>query len=91
MPMTHLWEAYLRRQYARFTPRVRLLKAFPENERGTHDLVFTDAAAMNDALDKRALEHINAEIHGKHGRAHDPNSIKAHPTQMALPRRLLAA
>ena len=62
-------------QYARFTPRFPLPKAFPDNESGTHDPVIIGAAAMNDAAIVRVLEDITVEFACRHGRAHDPNSF----------------
>ena len=60
-------------QHARFTPRFRLPKAFPDNKSGTR--VLTDAAAMNGAPDNHVFEDINVEFPGRHGRAHDPKSF----------------
>ena len=63
------------RQYARFAPRFRLPKTFPDNNSGTHDPVVTDAAAMSSAPDNHVFEDINVECPVRHGRAHDPNSF----------------
>ena len=52
------------RQYARFTPRFRLPKAFPDNKSGTHDPVLTDAAAMHGAPDNHVFEDINCTMSG---------------------------
>ena len=62
-------------QYARFTPRVWLSAAFPDNERITHDHALTSAVAMSDAPDNRVFEDVDAEIPSRHGQAHDPNSF----------------
>ena len=63
------------RQYARFTPRFRLPKAFPDNKSGTHDPVLTEAAAMNGAPDNHVFKDIDVEFPGRHGRAHDPKGF----------------
>ena len=55
------------RQYARFTPRFGLPKAFPDNKSGTHDPILTDAAAMHSAPDNHVFEDINVEYPGRHG------------------------
>ena len=63
------------RQFARFTPRFRLPKAFPDNKSGTHDPILTDAAAMHGAPDNHVFEDINVEFPGRHGQGHDPKSF----------------
>ena len=62
-------------QYARFTPRFRLPKAFPDIKNGTQDPVLTDAATMNGAPDNHVFEDINVEFPVRHSRAYDPNSF----------------
>ena len=63
------------RRYARFTPRFRLPKAFPDNKSGTHNPILTDAAAMHIAPDNHVFEDINVEFPDRHGRAHDPKTF----------------
>ena len=53
-------------QYARFTPRFRLPKAFPDNKSGTHDPILTDAAPMSGAPDNHVFEDINVEFPVRH-------------------------
>ena len=53
------------RQYARFTPRFQLPKAFLDNNSSTHDPVLTDAAAIHGAPDNHVFEDISVEFPGR--------------------------